>query len=307
MNILLKEHIHPDAECYLRQHATVIDNLDQIQTIDAIILRSLPVDRNLIEQAPRLKVIGKHGVGCNTIDLEAAKEHGILVFNTPTANTNAVAELIVGLILNVARSISRADAQCRLDQIVECAPADMTGVEITGKTIGLLGMGHIAQRVASILTEAFQVRIIGYDPVVDRAFAQRLGIEKYETIKEVISQADIVNVSVPLTEQTRNMISGELFQCFKPGAILINAARGGIVNEEDLYQALLHKKLRAAACDTFVQEPPTSQNKLLSLDNFCATPHLGANTEEAMYRMGMEVVSGVLEALEGKRPAHIVQ
>lgn len=307
MNVLLTEYIHPEAESFLRRHATVIDNLDQIGSVDAIILRSLPVGRSLIEQAKRLKVIGKHGVGCNTIDLSAAKEHHILVFNTPTANTNAVAELIVGLMLNVARNISLADAQCRLDQIAQCAPAEMTGVEITGKTVGLIGMGHIAQRVAGILMKAFQVRMIGYDPFICRETAQKLGIEQYDTVREVVSQADIVNVSVPLTEQTRNMISGDLLHAFKPGAILINAARGGIVNEDDLYHALSQRRLRAAACDTFVDEPPNSGNKLLSLDNFCATPHLGANTEEALYRMGMEVVQGVLDALDGKEPAHLVQ
>ena len=123
----------------------------------------------------------------------------------------------------------------------------------------------------------------------------------------MIAQSDIVNISVPLTEQTRNMVSGKVFQHFKPGAILINAARGGIVNEDDLYDALVQKKLRAAACDVFVKEPPDGQNKLLTLENFCATPHLGANTEEAMYRMGMEVVSGVLDALAGHTPQHIVR
>ena len=307
MTVLLKEHIHPDAEQFLRAHATVTDDLAQISSVDAIILRSLPVSRELIEQAPRLKVIGKHGVGCNTIDLQAAKEHNIVVFNTPTANTNAVAELIVGLILNAARNISTADAQCRLGQVEMCAPVDMTGVEIEGKTVGLIGLGHIAQRVARILSEAFHTEIIGFDPYVSSETADAIGIRKFDRIEDMIAQSDIVNISVPLTEQTRNMVSGKVFQHFKPGAILINAARGGIVNEDDLYDALVQKKLRAAACDVFVKEPPDGQNKLLTLENFCATPHLGANTEEAMYRMGMEVVSGVLDALAGHTPQHIVR
>lgn len=306
MKVLLKEYIHPKAEARLRQHVTVVNDIAEIEDVDAIILRGISVDRFLIEKAKRLKVIGKHGVGCNTIDLAAAKEHGVLVFNTPTANTNAVAEFIVGLILNCARNISRADAECRLNEVEVIAPAGMTGVELTGKTLGLIGFGHIAQRVFQILTEAFQMETIYYDPYVSEDMAQNWNVKKCETVIDIISRSDVVNVSVPLTEQTKNLISGELFNSFRPNAILINAARGGIVNETDLYNALVNKKLRAAACDAFIEEPPSSQNQLLSLDNFCATPHLGANTEEALYRMGMEVVEGVLEALQGKTPSHLV-
>lgn len=306
MKVLLKEYIHPDAEALLRQHVTVVEDVAEIEDVDAIILRSIPVDRSLIEKAKKLKVIGKHGVGCNTIDLQAAKDHNVLVFNTPTANTNAVAELIVGLILNCARNISRADAECRLDEVEVIAPASMTGVELTGKTLGLIGFGHIAQRVAEILREAFQLEALCYDPYISSEAVKLSGVKKYDTVKDVISRSDIVNVSVPLTPQTLNLVSGDIFDSFRPNAILINAARGGIVNEDDLYHALISKKLRAAACDAFVEEPPTSQNRLLSLDNFCATPHLGANTEEALYRMGMEVVEGVLDTLSGKTPAHLV-
>ena len=306
MKVLLKEYIHPEAEALLRENATVVNDVAEIGDVDAIILRSLPVNRSLIEKAKNLKVIGKHGVGCNSIDLIAAKEHGIVVFNTPAANTNAVAELIVGLIINCARNIARADAECRRDKVEVIAPANMTGIELTGKTLGLIGFGNIAQRVGKILSEAFNVKIICYDPYVSQEITQEYGAAKCETVREVISQADIVSVSVPLTKETANLISGDLFNCFRRNSILINAARGGIVNEEDLYNALLNKKIRAAACDAFVEEPPSSKNKLLSLENFCATPHLGANTEEALYRMGMEVVEGVLDVLQGGVPKHLV-
>lgn len=307
MKVLLTEYIHPEAEALLRRHATVVDDMEQISTVDAIILRGLEVDRSLIERAERLKVIGKHGVGCDTIDLQAAKDRSVMVLNTPGANVNAVAELIVGLILNSARNISQADARCRQDAFTTIAPVSMKGIELTGKVLGLIGLGHIAQRVAEILLEAFHVKAICFDPYVSPALAETMRITAYPSVKEVVSRADIVNVSVPLTEQTRNLIAGDVFDCFRPQAILINAARGGIVNEEDLYNALRSGKLRAAACDVFVREPPNSQNKLLALDNFCATPHLGANTEEALYRTGMEVVTGVLDALEGKTPAHLVR
>ncbi len=144
MKVLLKEYIHPEAKALLIKHAELTDDIDDIASVDAIILRSLPVTRELMQRAPRLKVIGKHGVGCNTIDLDAARELGITVFNTPTANTNSVAELIVGLILDIARNISLSDAKSRLGQFETIAPASMCGLELTGKTLGLVGLGQRA-------------------------------------------------------------------------------------------------------------------------------------------------------------------
>lgn len=306
MLIYLSEYIHPDAVNLIKQKAEIIDNFDCIQDIDGIILRTANVNRDIISRAKNLKVIGKHGVGCNTIDVAAAKEFGIPIVNTPDANTNSVAELIVGLMLDISRNIAVCDAKSRTDGFSCIAPPEMTGIELTGKTAGLIGMGNIARRMGEILKQGFDVRLVGYDPYCTDEQAASYGIEKYEDLNRMLEVSDIVNVSVPLTPSTKNMIASENFMHFKKDAILVNAARGGIVNEDDLYQALKERRLRAAACDAFVHEPPDGSNKLMSLDNFCATPHIGANTEEALYRMGMEVVEEVFDVIDGKKAKHRV-
>lgn len=306
MLVYLSEYIHPDALDLLKKHCTIIDNFDTVENIDAIILRTASIPRDIIAQARNLKVIVKHGVGCNTIDLDAAKEYGIPVINTPNANTNSVAELIVGLALDIYRNISFCDIKSRGSGFTCIAPPETTGLELTGKTVGLVGMGNIARTAGKILKEGFQTTLVGYDPYCSEEQAAAYGIRKYEQLADMLEVADIVNISVPLTASTKDMISGRIFRHFKRGAVLINTARGGIVNEDDLYAALQDGTLRAAACDAFVSEPPTGANKLTTLDNFCATPHIGANTEEALYRMGMEAVEAVLSVMQGIIPKHRV-
>lgn len=306
MLIYLSEYIHPDAVRFIRQRAEITDSFDYIEEVDGIILRNIKVDRDIISRAGKLKVIGKHGVGCNTIDLDAAKESGVTVINTPYANTNSVAELIVGLMLDISRNISACDSRTRGEGFSRIAPPEMTGIELTGKTVGLVGMGNIARRMGAILRNGFDARLVGYDPYCTNHQADSYGITKYEDLNSMLEVSDIVNISVPLTPSTENMIAEENFNHFKKNGILVNAARGGVVNEDDLYRALKEGKLRAAACDAFVKEPPNGRNKLMSLDNFCATPHIGANTEEALYRMGMEVAEEVFNVIEGKEAKYRV-
>lgn len=302
MKVYLSEYIHPEARAKLEAHAEIVTTWADIENIDAAIIRIAPVTRDIMSRAKKLKVIGKHGVGCNSIDLEAAKELGITVFNTPLANTNSVAELIVGLLLTVGRNIHTCDAVTRGEGFPRIAPPEMTGVELTGKTLGLIGLGNISRRTAEIMKAGFSVKVIGYDPYCTKETAEELGIEKLEELNDLLAASDFISISVPLTESTKNMISRENLSFCKPSAILINAARGGIVNEVDLYEALKNKTIRAAACDAFVDEPPTGKNPLMSLPNFVATPHIGANTEDALIRMGQGAVDGVLLALEGKEP-----
>ena len=291
MTVYLSEYIHPDAQALLRSSVNVVDTFDKPEEIDAIILRVLPVDAAVMDRCKNLKVIGKHGVGCNTIDLDAAKARGITVLNTPHANTNSVAELIVGLRLDVTRNITSAHDKSQRGNFKSIAPKEMTGLELTGKTLGLIGTGNIARQTAKILQGGFGMKVVAYDPYVSAEVMERMGYKKYDDVGDMIAQADFVNISVPLTPSTTDLVSGKVFERFKPNAVLINAARGGIVNEEDLYNALKSGKLRAAACDAFVNEPPTANNtKLYELDNFVGTPHIGATTEEALYRMGIEVV-----------------
>lgn len=307
MTVFLNEYICPGARALLEETCTVVDTLDHPEMIDAIILRTFEVNAEVMDRCKNLKVIGKHGVGCNTIDLEEAKKRGITVLNTPKANTNSVAELIVALILNVARKVTVAHEKTQEGVFAKIAPASMTGMEISGKTLGLIGTGNIAQRVAKILRDGFDMKVIGYDPFIGKEAMAKMGYEKIETVSQLIAASDVVNVSVPLTMATKNLIAGDIFNCFKKGAVLVNAARGGIVNEEDLYEALQTGKLRAAACDAFVTEPPTRANtRLYELDNFIGTPHIGACAEEALERMGNEVVREVIAVLNGSEPTNRV-
>ena len=300
MTVFLDEYIDPQARKHLEKYATVVNHFDDPNAIDGIILRVYPVDAELMKKCKNLKVIGKHGVGCNTIDLESARKLGITVVNTPRANTNSVAELIVGEILDIARNITTAHNKSKHGEFTTIAPTEMTGIELTGKTLGLIGTGNIAQRTAEILTGGFGMKVVAYDPYVSAETMEKLGYQKHEDVGDMIAQADVVNISVPLTPSTKDLVSGEIFNRFKPGAILVNAARGGIVNEKDLYEALSTGKLRAAACDAFVTEPPSAENTALyNLPNFVGTPHIGATTHEALERMGMEIVDEVLQVLNG--------
>ena len=306
MTVYLSEYIYPPAVEKLKAHAAVVDNFDHIEDIDAIILRNIPVTAEMMDRAKKLKVIAKHGIGCNTIDVPAAKARGIQVIYTPTANADSVAEMTVGLFLALERRIVEAHNKCLRSEFTTIAPKNFLGTEILGKTFGQIGMGNIAQRIARIMREGFGAKVLGYDPFISAEDAEKRGFEKVETLEELLERSDLVNVNVPLVKSTTNMLSGKLFDHFKPGAVFVNAARGAVISEDDLYDALVSGKLKAAACDTFINEPPTAENKLLSLPNFIATPHIGGNTEEALQKAGTEVVEETLNVLAGKKPIHPV-
>lgn len=260
----------------------------------------------MMDRAKKLKVIAKHGIGCNSIDVEAAKQRGIQVIYTPTANADSVAELTVALFLLLQRRLYEANEGCRAGRFTSIAPRDFLGTEILGKTFGQIGMGNIAQRIAHIMNKGFGVKVLGYDPFINAEEAARRGFEKVDSMADLLERSDMVNINVPLVPSTEHMISREMFDHFKPGAVFVNAARGAVIDEDALYDALVSGKLKAAACDTFVNEPPTSENKLLSLPNFSATPHIGGNTYEALEKAGMEVVTETLRVLNGEKPIHPV-
>ena len=306
MVVYLSEYIDPAAEALLRANAEVVDNFDHIEEIDAIILRNIPVTAEMMDRAKKLKVIGKHGVGVNTIDVDAARERGIRVVYTPTANADSVAEMTVALFMALERGIVEANMNCRRSAYDKIGPKSLIGTEIAGKTLGQIGMGNIAQRVAAILKNGFHCRILGYDPFVSAEEAEKRGFIKVDSLEEMLEQSDLVNINVPLVKSTERMISGDVFNHFKPTAVFVNAARGAVIDETDLYNALVAGKLKAAACDTFVNEPPKADNPLLSLENFSATPHIGGNTQESLERTGREVVTETLAVLAGKEPLHSV-
>ena len=247
MVVYLSEYIYPKAAELLRQQATVVDTFDNIEEIDAIIVRGASVTAEMMDRAKKLKVIAKHGIGCNSIDVEAAKQRGIQVIYTPTANADSVAELTVALFLLLQRRLYEANEGCRAGRFTSIAPRDFLGTEILGKTFGQIGMGNIAQRIAHIMHNGFGVKVLGYDPFIDAEEAARRGFEKVDTMEELLERSDMVNINVPLVPSTKGMISRAMFDHFKPGAVFVNAARGAVIDEDALYDALVSGKLKAAA------------------------------------------------------------
>ncbi len=306
MKVYLSEIIHDEAIKKISEEAEIVSDFNSIEEIDAIILRTLKVTREMMEKAKNLKVIGKHGIGYDSIDIDAAKELGIKVVYTPTANIQSVAELIVSLMSNASRNICDAYSQIRNSALATIAPRDLIGVELSGKTLGLIGAGNIARTAAGILQKGFDMKVLCYDVYLDKEQCATRNMEKCDELDDLLSRSDFVSISLPLTDETRGMIGEKELDACKGNCILVNTARGGIVDEKALYQALKNGKIRAAACDVFLSEPPNAENPLTQLKNFIATPHIGASTEEAMYRMGMTVVEDVLAVLHGKDPLYRV-
>ncbi len=300
--VYLKEPIHPNAVAYLTEHAEVVSDMTDLGNIEAIITRGETISRELMEGAPNLKVIGKHGVGYDNIDIEAARDLGKRVVFTPGCNTEAVAELAVTHMLNICRKAVIAMSQMKQGEVDELSPAHLEGIELQGKTLGVVGAGRIGFRIAEILKNGFGAQIVIYDPYLSAEDAQKRGFDKVDTISELCSVADIINISVPLSDSTYHLFNADCINKMKPSAVLVNTARGGIVDEDALYDALVAHRIRGAGMDVFEDEPISKDNKLLTLDNFTATPHIGACTEEAMLRVGMKVVEEVLDVLAGKEP-----
>jgi D-3-phosphoglycerate dehydrogenase len=305
MQVIVTEPIHPAPLARLREAAEVLTWDDpraaDWSRADAVIVRAAPVTREKIMTAPRLKAIGKHGVGVNAIDVGAARERGIAVVYTPTANVNSVAELIVALTLALARKLP-ANMAAISAGATRLAPPELTGLELGGKTLGLVGLGRIARRTAEIARQGFGMEVVGYDPFVpSEAFAQT-GIVRHGELASLIRAADVISVSVPYTPQTRGLIGAAELALCRPGALLINTARGGVVDETALAEALRAGPLGGAACDVFETEPPPPDHPLLRLPNFVGTLHVGASTDAALRRVGSIVVHDVLAVLRGEAP-----
>ncbi len=262
--------------------------------LDAIIVRSATkVRKEMIDAAKNLKAIGRAGVGLDNIDVEYAKSKGIKVINTPGATSISVAELTIGLLLAVMRKIAYADRGMRNG----AWPKKMCkGIEMYGKTMGIIGIGRIGREVAK-RARAFGMKVIYYDVYrPDEDTEKELGIE-FRDLDTLISEADVITLHVPLVPETKHLINKERIAKMKDGAIIINAARGGIVDEEALYEALKSGKLYGAALDVYENEP-LKESKLFELDNIVLTPHIGAQTKEGQTRAGIEVAKKIAEALK---------
>jgi D-3-phosphoglycerate dehydrogenase / 2-oxoglutarate reductase len=270
------------------------DLAGRIGDYDAIVIRSATkLTADLIERADRLKVIGRAGVGVDNVDVEAATRRGIVVANAPESTVTSAAEHTVGLLVALARNIPQAHAALKQGRWERSA---WGGVELEGKTLGVLGCGRIGQQVARRAL-GLGMRVVAYDPFVAKERFRELGIERVETPDEVLAVAEFLTLHLPLTSETRGFLDREAIAKLPEGARVINAARGELVDEEALIEALRSGKLAAAAVDVYAEEPYAGP--LLELDNVVATPHLAASTEEAQDRAGVIVAEQVVAALEG--------
>jgi D-3-phosphoglycerate dehydrogenase len=269
--------------------------LAAVPEADALLVRSATtVDAEVLDAAPKLKIVARAGVGLDNVDVKAATERGVLVVNAPTSNIHSAAEHAVALLLSAARQIPAADATLREHAWKR---SSFSGTEIFGKTVGVVGLGRIGQLVAQRLA-AFETRIVAYDPYVSAARAAQLGIELL-SLDELLGRADFISVHLPKTPETSGLIDKEALAKTKPGVIIVNAARGGLVDEVALADAISSGHVRAAGLDVYSKEPCTD-SPLFELSQVVVTPHLGASTEEAQDRAGTDVAASVKLALAGE-------
>ncbi len=298
--ILVREPIAEAGIRLLRERGFDVDvdgGSDLAETIgayDAIVVRSATqVTAKLIGRADNLKVIGRAGVGIDNVDVEAATRRGIVVANAPESTVISAAEHTIGLLVALTRNIPQAHAALKQGRWERKAYG---GVELADKTLGVLGFGRIGQQVAR-RAAGLGMRVVAYDPFVSPERFRELGVERVESEREVYAAADFLTLHLPLTDQTRGSINAKAFGRMRNGVRIVNAARGALVNEDDLLEALKSGKVGGAALDVFSTEPYTGP--LLELDNVVATPHLAASTEEAQDRAGVIIAEQVAAALDG--------
>ena len=266
---------------------------------DALLARNEHITRAIMEAAPHLKVISKHGVGLDKIDLEAAAEQNIWVTNGPLSNAIAVAEHTMMLLLACAKKLVRFDLAIRSgDYNIRNT---MKGMDVEGKTVGIIGCGKIGSMVAKKCVHGFDMKAVGYDPFVP-VEARLPEIEYVDTMEEVFRRADFVSLHVPATKDNAGFVNKDLLSLMKPTAYLLNAARGSIVNEADLCEALRSGRIAGAGLDVYAQEPPAADNPLFTLPNITVTPHNASLTYETTDRMGLHAAQGIDEVLSGGTP-----
>lgn len=262
----------------------------ELPTADAVIAGLEVYDKELIENTPNLKVISRYGVGYDKVDVNAASKKGILVTITPGANGDSVADMAVALMLNAARNVSYMD-QC----IKEKNQQRPTGIEMWQKTLGVIGAGRIGKGVAR-RCKGFQMKILCYDTFQDEAFKKECDAE-YTDFETILKEADFITIHSPLNEETKNMFSTKQFKMMKNNAVIVNTARGGIIDEAALYEALKNEEIAAAGLDATVEEPPY-ESPLLTLSNCILTPHAGAATYEASSKMSFMAAQNVVDVLK---------
>jgi len=303
--VLVTENIHQVGWGILRREVEAVawsgqanqPLIEAVADVQGILVRVSKLTPEVIQAAAKLRVIGKHGVGYDNINIPAATARGILVTNTPQANSTSVAEHALAMLLAVARHIgdtSRDLAQGRMQ-----AQKVYQGVELSGKVMGVVGLGSAGLRLARMTGGGLGMRVLGFDPY-KQPWPE--GIEQCGSVEPLLAQADFVSIHVPLTKETANLIGRAALATMKPTAILVNTARGGIVDEAAVAEAVRAGRLAGAGLDVVVDEPLQPSHPLNGVPNILLTPHLAGVTEEAMMRMAQDSAEEILRVLRGERP-----
>ncbi len=307
--VLVTEKIHQVGWDTLRREAEVVawpgqdkqSLFEAVADVQAILVRVAKISPEVIQAAPQLKVVGKHGVGYDNINIPAATARGVLVTNTPLANSTSVAEHALALLLAVARRIgdtSRDLAQGRMR--VQKA---YQGIELSGKVMGVIGLGSAGLRLARMTGQGLGMRVLGFDPYKS---PWPDGVEQCRELAPLLRQAEFVSIHVPLTKETQNLIDAAALATMRPAAILVNTARGGIVDEAAIAEAVQAGRLAGAGLDVVVDEPLKPNHPLNGVPNIILTPHMAGVTEEAMMRMAQDSAEDILRVLKGEQPKYPV-
>lgn len=307
--LLIHPTIQPNGVSYLKEHSNVFlapDGSAQTliqwmneHSIEGVLTRCEYIGKEIMDAVPSLKVIGQHGVGLDNIDVKEATAHGIKVLNIPDANYISVAEHTMMFLLALSRSLRINDTSVRGD--IWYSRENRYTTELFEKTLLIVGLGRIGKAVAK-LAQAFSMRVLSYDNYVPQSAMEALNIGKVDRLEDGLAQADFVTLHVPLTPETRGMMSTPQFQAMKPSAYLVNMGRGPVVDEDALVSALQQGLLAGAGLDVLSVEPPAANHPLFQMDQVLFTPHIGGDTREAKYRTSERLSRTVLEALDGQCP-----
>ncbi|CAK7046532.1 MAG: D-3-phosphoglycerate dehydrogenase [Desulfovibrio sp.] len=313
MRVLVTETIHEKGMALLRENFDVVEggNTHDEDTIcalihdcDAVLIRTAKITRRVIEAAPNLRCIAKHGVGVDNVDIVAASERGVAVVNAPFSNCNAVAEHCLGFMLAMLRQTVHADGEIRKGNYVALRAGTKLS-ELTGKSVGFVGVGRIAQRIVELLAP-FAVRVLAYDPYATPETFAKIGARRCENLEAMLAEADIVTIHVPLTPETKNLFGAATLGSMKKGAYLVDAARGGIVDEKAAVAALESGHLAGAAFDVFVTEPPLQESTLVGCSKTLLSPHSAALTVEALENMAVQAAENLTAVLQNREPSSCV-
>jgi len=311
LRVLLYEDMAEEGKAILREKAEVVfaENFDEsyiaemAKDVDGIVIRANgKVTRKIMESAPRLKVVGRHGIGVENIDLQAATDLGIWVVNTPDANDQSVAEHFFGLALMLSKMLRKSEMAIREGHWE--ARYHYIGRELNGKTLGILGLGRIGKAIGRIGHKGFGMKILYYDAIRYEEVEREISAVKL-SLDQVMSQSDFVSINLPMLPETKALVGAREISLMKKTAYLLNLARGPIWDEKAVEAALMEAKIAGAASDVFEVEPATREHPLLKLENFVATPHMAAHTQEALKRMSL-VAEDIVRVLEGREPLHPV-